>query len=183
MFPGRKPVRRRSRRNGFAAQARRLLAIAAVLDGTSREDAAAIGGSGRALFSHRRPAGGESGLRCAKRPGLRGQYAGDFGVRSQRAEAAELLARRVISITASTHQDRHRHIDIPRSRGCSPAARASARLRPPINQPNVELADARRKPAGGLFALGRRVCVVGNARESRAWNIIGQDIPRTRRSR
>jgi hypothetical protein len=38
-------------------------------------------GCRRALFSHRRPArAGESGLRCAKRLGLRGQDAGD-GVR------------------------------------------------------------------------------------------------------
>ena len=40
-------VRRFARRAKYAAQARRLLAIAAVLDGASREEAATIGGMDR----------------------------------------------------------------------------------------------------------------------------------------
>jgi transposase len=46
-------VRRFAKRATDAARARRLLAIAAVLDGTSREEAAKIGGMDRQTLRHR----------------------------------------------------------------------------------------------------------------------------------
>ena len=64
-----------ARRTKDAAQARRLLAIAAVLDGASREDAAKIGGMDRQTlrdwvirFNEQGPDGLSTSLRLACRP-------------------------------------------------------------------------------------------------------------------
>ena len=90
-------VRRLARRAKDAAQTRRLLAIAAVLDGASREDAAKIGGMDRQTlrdwvirFNEQGPDGSSTFRPWAYRPSLARSIAG-LGDPVQRARSGWLV--------------------------------------------------------------------------------------------